>query len=66
MSFAGHILDMIRRDKENRELRKNLRQSKFTRKKYYLKDADARTAVLSEEEFKRDYPNIDEMKERSD
>lgn len=25
MSFAGHIHDMIRRDKENRELRKNLR-----------------------------------------
>lgn len=25
MSFAGHIYDMIRRDKENRELRQNLR-----------------------------------------
>ncbi|MDR2918215.1 MAG: hypothetical protein LBV72_02475 [Tannerella sp.] len=26
MSFAGHIYDMIRRDKENRELRQNLRE----------------------------------------
>lgn len=25
MSFAGHIYDMLRRDKENRELRQNLR-----------------------------------------
>lgn len=25
MSFAGHVYDMIRRDKENRELRRSLR-----------------------------------------
>ncbi|MDR3253058.1 MAG: hypothetical protein LBT35_05810 [Tannerella sp.] len=61
MSFAGHVLDMIRRDKENRELRKNLK-SKFDRKKSYLKGAE-RSTELSEEEFKRIYPSIEEMKE---
>ena len=37
MSFGGHVSDMIRRDNENRKLRKDIKARKFNKKNGVLK-----------------------------
>ncbi|MCD7976258.1 MAG: hypothetical protein LUG51_03555 [Tannerellaceae bacterium] len=51
MSFAGHVYDMIRRDKENRELRKQLRKRNEPRETYLKGDACKEEPRMTLEEW---------------
>ncbi|MCD8194490.1 MAG: hypothetical protein LUD74_08110 [Tannerellaceae bacterium] len=51
MSFAGHVFDMIRRDKENRELRNRRRERRKDMQETYLhgEKTDEQPSVTPEE-----------------
>lgn len=54
MSFAGHVLDMIRRDKEDRALRQQAREnSKEARKRYIGGNDSYEDSPVTLEEFER-------------